>query len=306
MTKAWVLAAAAASAVAAGCSHTSGDGHDVGGKLAVTVSLEPQRALLEAIGGDRVSVSSLLANGADPETYDPTMASLMNLERSAAWIRIGHMPFEDAIMERMPHASARIFDSSEGIELIEGTHGDDGHDEDEDNHGHGHTHAVDPHVWSSVRNMKIIGANMLAALDEIDPEGSAYYHERYDSLAVRLDSLDMAYSRRLAPVKGKSFMVWHPSLSYFARDYGLVQHSVTADHRETSLLQLQRTIDGAVDAGVDVFFEQGSYDPRLSSTVRQHLGAVCVTFNPLDYDWESGLDTVVSVLAPAYDVVDDE
>lgn len=301
-----VIIAVAACMVASGCSSGAPDTHDADGRLRLTVSLEPQRALLEAIGGDRVTVSSLLANGSDPETYDPTMATLMALERSAAWIRIGNLPFEDAILERMPDAAARVFDSSAGIELIEGSHGCTAHSHDDDGNAHGHSHAVDPHVWSSVKNMKIIGANMLSALDEIDPEGAMYYHARYDSVASRLDSLDAAYSRRLSPVKGKSFMVWHPSLSYFARDYGLVQHSVTADHRETSLLQLQRTIDRAVDAGVDVFFEQGSYDPRMSSTVRQHLGAVCATFNPLAYDWENGLDTVVSVLAPAYDVVDDE
>lgn len=306
MCKPWFVGAVAASVVAVGCSHVADDSHDAGGRLKVTVSIEPQRALLEAIGGDRVTVNSLLANGADPETYDPTMATLMDLERSAAWIRIGHMPFEDAILARMPDATAQIYDSSEGIELIEGTHGDDGHDEDEGHHGHNHIHAIDPHIWSSVRNMRIIGVNMLAALEDIDPEGAGYYRERYDSVAAHLDSLDMAYADVLAPVKGKSFMVWHPSLSYFARDYGLIQHSVTADHRETSLLQLQRTIDDAVDAGVDVFFEQSSYDPRLSSTVRQHLGAVCATFNPLDYDWESGLDRVVSALAPADDIVDDK
>lgn len=60
--------------------------------LSVTVSIEPQRQMLEAIGGDRVSVSSLLAGGGDPETYDPTLASLVHLEQSAAWFQIGNMP----------------------------------------------------------------------------------------------------------------------------------------------------------------------------------------------------------------------
>lgn len=50
--------------------------------IPVTVSIEPQRQMLEAIGGERVSVSSLLAGGGDPETYDPTLASLVHPSRA--------------------------------------------------------------------------------------------------------------------------------------------------------------------------------------------------------------------------------
>lgn len=263
--------------------------------LSVTVSIEPQRQMLEAIGGDRVSVSSLLAGGGDPETYDPTLASLVHLEQSAAWFQIGNMPFEDELTRKIG-SKLKCVDTSEGVELIEGTH-DCGHDDHEHEHHHGHDHSGgDPHTWSSVRNLKIMARKMKETLTEIDPSGASYYKARYDSVANRLDSLDKSYGERLSRAADKAFMVWHPSLSYFARDYGLRQISVSADHRETSLLSLQSTIDKAIDEGVKVFFEQSSYDPRLSATVKRHIGAVCVTFNPLEYDWQRGLDAVVEAL----------
>ena len=279
-----------------GCNDSGSQGHTT--PLPVTVSIEPQRQLLSAIGGNRVEVTSLLANGTDPETYDPTLASLMSLENSLAWFQIGNIPFEQQLSNRIGPQLTR-FDTSTGIDLIEGTHGHDHADHHHDHDGrHDHSHdGIDPHTWSSVRNMKIIGANMLAGLIEIDPAGKDYYTARFDSVATRLDSLDACYTRRLAPARGSTFMVWHPSLSYFARDYGLRQISVAADHRETSLISLQSTIDDAIANGVEVFFEQSSYDPRLSATVRQHIGAVCSSFNPLDYDWEQSLDNVVSTIA---------
>lgn len=181
-----------------------------------------------------------------------------------------------------------------GVELIEGTH-NCGHDDHDHDHDHDHP-GGDPHTWSSVSNLKIMARNMQSALAEIDPSGASYYKARYDSVAARLDSLDLSYAGRLSKARGMAFMVWHPSLSYFARDYGLRQISVSADHRETSLLSLQSTIDKAIGEGVEVFFEQSSYDPRLSATVKRHIGAVCVTFNPLEYDWQRGLDAVVEAL----------
>ncbi len=267
--------------------------------LLLTVSIEPQRQILEAIGGDRVAVNSLLANGEDPETFDPTIGTLVHLDKSAGWFQMGNMPFEDELAKKL-RSGIICVDTSEGISLIEGTHGHEHHHADEHDHDH-HRHShdgVDPHTWSSVKNMKIIASNMYEALTVMDPEGKGYYKERFDSVLSRLDSLDSEYARRLSPVSGKSFMVWHPSLSYFARDYGLRQISVATDHRETSLISLQSTIDKAIDEGVDVFFEQSSYDPRLSATVQRHIGTVCVTFDPLDYNWQEGLDRVVTALMP--------
>lgn len=290
-------------AILCGCTHTSSD--NTHSPLPLTVSIEPQRQILEAIGGHRVTVHSLLANGEDPETYDPTIGTLIHLDKSAGWFQVGNMPFENELVKKLS-SGINCIDTSEGIELIEGTHGHShDHSEESEDHGHHHHHGhshdgVDPHTWSSVKNMRIIASNMYEALIGMDPEGKDYYRVRFDSVMSHLDSLDRVYEKRLAPLSGKTFMVWHPSLSYFARDYGLRQISVAADHRETSLLSLQSTIDKAINEGVEVFFEQSSYDPRLSATVQQHIGTVCVKFDPLDYDWETGLDRVVSALSSGH------
>lgn len=289
------LATVALIILLSGCRDRS-DSASTDGRLLLTVSIEPQRQLLEAIGGDRVSVSALLANGEDPETFDPSMTTLIHLDRSAGWLQVGNTPFESEL-ERKLKSGIKCIDTSAGIQLIVGTHHHH-HDHGDCDHDHDHDHGdADPHTWSSVKNMKIMAANMRDALIELDPEGTPIYIRRCDSIVSRLDSLDMVYAQLLEPARGSTFMMWHPSLSYFARDYGLNQISVTADHREISLRSLQATIDDAIDNGVEVFFEQSSYDPRLSATVKRHIGAECVSFNPLDYNWQSELDRVVAAIA---------
>ena len=55
------------------------------GRPVLTVSIEPQRALLEDIVGDRFEVQTLLTSGANPETFEPTMRARMDVDKSKAY-----------------------------------------------------------------------------------------------------------------------------------------------------------------------------------------------------------------------------
>lgn len=264
------------------------------GQLEIVVAIEPQRTLAEAIAGDKARVRALLSSGADPETYDPTIAALTTLSRADGYFKLGTMPFEDQLLERLGGNLPPVYDSSTGIELIEGSHtGSNDHDHD----GHGHDHAFDPHIWSSVVNARIAARNYADALAEIDPANADYYRARLDSVTAALDSADRAFAEALKDHKGEAFMVWHPSLSYFARDYGLKQVAISSETKETTVRGLQRTIDEAIDHGVTLFFNQPEYDPRLSATVRNHVGARCVEINPLAGDWLGELATAVEAIS---------
>ena len=132
-------------------------------------------------------------------------------------------------------------------------------------------------------------------LCNLDPEGRDYYTPRLNALTSRLDSLNNSWSERLDPLKGTSFMMWHPSLSYFAHDYGLHQVSVSAEHKETTPGKL-RSIISMTDEKPVVFFAQKGYDPRISAIVTESLGIPIVEFNPLDYDWQTQLENVVDAI----------
>lgn len=257
----------------------------------VTVSIDPQKYLLEQITGDRVEVRCLLSGSANPETYDPTVTHLMNLRKSLGYLRMGNIGFEAALLDKIRQANPElpIYNTSAGVELITGTH----------SHSHdGVTHSeADPHTWSSVKNAKIIVKNMLDAMIEIDPDNKAYYLKNYNRYAAHLDSLDNAITAKLAPVTGSAFMVWHPSLSYFARDYGLEQIVVgNAEHKDISANQLKKTIDHAREHGADVFFTQKDFDSRQVNAVNDEIGAWEVSINPMAYDWESEITSIANAL----------
>lgn len=259
-------------------------------KPIVTVSIEPQKYLLEQITGDRVDVRTLIANGANPETFDPTVNHIMNLAKSIGFLRMGNIGFEAAILDKVhgEHPDLPIYNTSLGIVPVTGTHSHGGMDHD----------VIDPHTWTSVKNAKIIAVNMLDAMTEIDPANSAFYRRNYERFAARLDSLDKAIVVKLAPHRGEAFMVWHPSLSYFARDYGLEQIPAgNADNKDVAIGALKGVIDHAADHDVKVFFYQKDLDSRQAEALSAQLNVEKVNINPLAYDWEKEITSIADAIA---------
>ncbi|MDE7443701.1 MAG: zinc ABC transporter substrate-binding protein [Muribaculaceae bacterium] len=282
------LLVAAVVAVVTGCSSRPT------AKPIITVSIQPQQYLLEQIVGDKIDVRCLLVNGGNPESYEPSLTHLMNLEKSEAYFRIGNVGFESAIIDRIRanNPNLKIYNTTDSVSLIIRSHtgiGDDDH--------HDHSHEIDPHTWSSVRNGKIIATNMYNAVVNMDPRNEKYYTNRYAALMTRLDSLDLTITRMLEPKRGMAFMVWHPSLSYFARDYGLKQVSMSVEGKEMSVQAMKSRINGAKEKSAAVFFSQKDFDTRQASVLTDELDVKVVPINPLSYDWENELLGVATALA---------
>lgn len=274
-----ISAFALAALLLGGC----GGKNDSASKPVLTVSIEPQRALLQELAADNFEVVTVLPAGANPETFEPTVAQRMKMADSRAYFTIGYLPFEQPLAAE----ASRTVDSSAGIEPVMGTH----------SHGdHVHTEA-DPHVWTSLKNGKTIAANMARALAEIDPDNADAYSIRFNALAQRLDSADSAVGAKLEAAGVKSFAVWHPSLSYFARDYGLKQIAVGQESKEASPSALASVIKEAQADSVQVFFFQKAYDSRQAQSLNGEIGSRLVEINPLAGDWETEIIRIADELA---------
>ena len=285
--------------MAACTGRSSQASNDDEAKPVITVTLEPQRYFTEAIAGDKFKGVSMVPKGSSPETYDPVPQQLVSLGDSKAYFRIGYIGFEQTWMDRLmnntPHI--QVFDTSKGIDLILNN---DDHDHA---HGHnsndGHIHAVEPHVWNSTGNALIIAGNTYKALSQLDKANEVYYRNRYDSLCQRIQRTDSLIRRQLSvPEAAKAFMIYHPALSYFARDYGLHQISIEEGGKEPSPAHLKALIDLCQAEDVRVIFVQPEFDKRNAETIAQQTGTKVIPINPLSYDWEEEMLNVAKALAP--------
>lgn len=253
--------------------------------MGYAVSIEPQRWLLEQLVDSGTNISVVMERGADPETFEPTMAQRRSADDAAAYFITGTLPFEKTITEG---TSTRIVDTSEGIEPVYGTHSHGDHD----HHG-----IADPHMWTSVSGARVMAANMTETLCAIDTAHADEYRARLSTLDGRLDSIDAAIRARLSEAPHSTFAIWHPSLSYYARDYGLRQLALGSEGKEMSARQLREAIDTARADSVGVFFIQKEYDVRQAQPLNDGIGARLVVIDPLDYNWDNQMTLIADELA---------
>ena len=247
-------------------------------KAILTVTIEPLRYFTEAIAGENYQVVSMVPKGSSPESYDPTPQQLVNLSKSQAYFRIGHIGFEQAWMKKLEAncPDMKVYDTSKGIDLIR----DKGHW-----HGdHFHEGGVEPHIWNSTQNALIIVDNIYQALCELDTTHQADYKYRLDSLKQSIQQTD-AETRRLLEKADSTFLIYHPALSYFARDYGLKQISIEEGGKEPSPAQLKKLIETCRNENVHTIFVQQEFDQRNAQLIAHELGIDIVSINPLSYDW---------------------
>ena len=201
----------------------------------ITVTLEPLRYFTEAIAGEQFKVVSMVPKGSSPETYDPTPQQLVDLSHSQAYFRIGYIGFEQAWMKKLEAncPEMKVFDTSRGVDLIRA-----------EGHWHGnhfHEGGVEPHIWNSTQNAMVIAENICTALCELDTLHQADYRQRLEVLKQTIRNTD-ADVRSFLENADTTFLIYHPALSYFARDYGLRQISIEDGGKEPSPAQLKNLI----------------------------------------------------------------
>ena len=247
-------------------------------KAIITVTIEPLRYFTEAIAGENYQVVSMVPKGSSPESYDPTPQQLVNLSKSQAYFRIGHIGFEQAWMKKLEAncPDMKVYDTSKGIDLIR----DKGHW-----HGdHFHEGGVEPHIWNSTQNALIIADNIYQALCELDSTHQADYKNRLDRLKQSIQQTD-AETRKLLENADSTFLIYHPALSYFARDYGLKQISIEEGGKKPSPAQLKDLIETCRNENIHTIFVQQEFDQRNAQLIAHELGLNIVSINPLSYDW---------------------
>ena len=258
-------------------------------KPILTVTLEPLRYFTEAIAGDNYEVVSMVPKGSSPESYDPTPQQLVNLSKSQAYFRIGYIGFEQAWMKKLEAncPNMKVYDTSKGIDLIR----DKGHW-----HGdHFHEGGVEPHVWNSTQNALIIADNIYQALCELDSTHQEDYRKRLDVLKQTIRQTD-ANVRTLLENADSTFLIYHPALSYFARDYDLKQVSIEEGGKEPSPAQLKTLIETCRNENVHTIFVQQEFDQRNAQLIANELGVNIVSINPLSYDWVKEMIRIAEAL----------
>ncbi len=258
------------------------------GKPVITVSILPQQYFLQRLVGEHYTVNVMVQPGESPESYEPTAQQMRALSDSVAYISIG-VPFETVWLDKIAAANEDmlIVDSIAGIKRLAMT---DHHHEEEEHEGEVHTEEeeegeLDPHVWTSPRLVKIQAQNITAALVSLDPQNEAEYRTNLDAFVQDIDALDQELISEFSALSKTSFMIFHPSMGYFAADYGLTQIPIQIGGTEPSAQELAQFITLAKTEDVHVIFVQPEFSKRAAETIAQEIDGTVQEIFVLSPDW---------------------
>lgn len=252
----------------------------------VFVSIAPLKSLVQAITEQDFPIEVLVPAGASPETFEPTPRQYIALNE-AQWIfYTGLIDFEQSLLTKIDHQE-KLANLHEGIELLAGSCSH------HHSHKHPHHHGIDPHIWTSPRALQQMAATMYATIHAAYPD-SVRYTANYERLQAQLIALDQRTEEQIAESGIRSFVVYHPALTYYARDYGLTQEAIEQEGKEPSARQLAALIRKARSEGVRTILYQRQFPRSSVETLAADIDAQAIEFDPLAEDIVSQIDSITS------------
>lgn len=162
-------------------------------------------------------------------------------------------------------------------------------------HGHSHAHGIDPHIWTSPRALQHMTANAYEAIHALWPD-SVKYTENHARLQEQLAALDARTAGKIAASGVRYFIIYHPALTYYARDYGLQQVAIEDDGKEPSARALARLIEQARRDSVRTIFYQSQFPASAVEVIARDIEAQSVAIDPLKEDVIANIDSLTDLI----------
>ena len=254
----------------------------------VLVSILPYKYFVENIADDLVDVMVLIPPGSSPHAFDPTPRQMAKISHVDIYFYNGNLTFEQSLIDKMKdnYPNLEFFCVDDGIEIIVNEESFD----DDDHFGHDHKHhGIDPHTWLSTVNGRIIAKNVYSILSQKYPQHKEEFLENYNQLVAEIDMVHFEITEQLANIPTRKFMIFHPSLSYFAQDYYLQQIPVEFEGKEPSPAQLRASVDLGKREGLKAILIQKEFDMENARIIAIELGGRVVQIDPLSEIWNKNL-----------------
>lgn len=232
--------------------------------IPVVASFTVLADVVSQVGGNHVTVSSLVGPNGDPHEFEPSPADAKKL--NAAKVTFVSGEGLEGWMDRLISASGykgTPIVASEGINTR--TMEEDGKT------------VTDPHVWNSPVNVKIWVGNIEKALSAADPADAADFKANAEKYTKVLDDMDADAHKRLdaIPEDRRKVLTSHDAFGYFGREYHVTFLAPLGVSTETeaSAADVSKLIEQIKTEHVKTYFFENSNDPRLVKQVAKATGA---------------------------------
>jgi zinc transport system substrate-binding protein len=228
-------------------------------KIKIVASFFPVYEFVRKVGGDKVDSSVLIPLGTEPHDFDPTIQQIQDVESAAVLVYNGAGMEATWINKVNPKFAV---DTSNGIHLLT--------DNDPEIHA-----PTDPHIWLDPILAIQQVENIRDGLSKVDPGNASYYDQNAQKFIEQLKSLDASIRGNLSGSNcaKMDFIAFHNAFSYFAKQYGLNQHSIQGLTPEGEILpqRLVQVVQLAKNLGINIIYSEDLIDPRSSQAIADEI-----------------------------------
>jgi zinc transport system substrate-binding protein len=260
----------------------------------ITVSIPPFKYFIDAIGGNDFRVNIMVPAGSNPHIYEPVPDQISNLRKSVAYVSNGYLGFEMTWLDRFYETNQGMKKLSLGknIDLIRPDKNTDSE----------HIEGADPHFWISPKCALTIASDIKSLLVDLNGDEAEKYELNYRTLVKSINDIDLKARELFSGYRNRSFMIFHPTLGYLARDYGLKEISVENEGKEPNPASLKELIDIGKAEKIKVIFVQKEYDTKNARAISAETGAVLETIDPLSENWAVSVEQIINALYKSFNV----
>ena len=245
----------------AACGSAAGDGEagDAdGGVIRVVTTIAQIAEPISVIGGDRVSVTSLMGPGVDPHLYQASQSDIRKLEGA------------DVIFYNGLHLEANMVRAFEEIGKTRPALAV-GEAIAKDRLLTDETGAIDPHVWFDIDLWKTALEAATEKLKEMSPDDAELFEANKRDYFARMDELKEEALAKMSsiPKERRLLVTAHDAFGYFGRmlDLEVVGLQGLSTEDEIGLSDIERTIDLLVERKVPAVFVESSINPKSIEAV---------------------------------------
>jgi len=229
-------------------------------RLNVVASFSILGDFVRNVGGERVSVTTLVGPDGDVHVYTPAPADAKKIAEAKLLV-INGFGLEGWLPRLLQAAGSKalIITATKGIAPLK--LGSD----------------ADPHAWQSVANAKIYVANIRDALVAADPADAEIFRANAENYLRQLDALDRDVRQAVAqiPLAHRKVISTHDAFGYFAAGYGIdfIAPLGVSTESEASARDIAGIITQIRNSGIPAVFLENISDPRLMRRISAETGA---------------------------------
>lgn len=232
--------------------------------------------LVRVVGGDRVSVTTLVGANEDAHAFTPKPADARAIVKSRLLVVNGldFEPWAQKLAKSAGYKGETVV-VSRGVKPLvmaeDGAHEEKGHQEK----GHHHDEA-DPHAWQNPHNVVLYARNIAAALAKVDSAGATAYQANAAAYVKELQTLDTWAKAQFAaiPADKRKVITSHDAFGYFAAQYQikfLAPQGVSTD-AEPSAREVAELIRQIQREKIKAVFVENMSNPRLLAQLAKDAG----------------------------------